>query len=197
MKTYDLALLTKELAESGILFFDLKTLRDILNIKNEDSFFDVIKRLRRSGVIKKIERNKYLLKGKLEFNDFALANFIYSPSYVSFESALNFHGILSQFPLEISSATTKNTKKKSVEGRHFFYCQIKKSLFWGYVKKDSYLMAVPEKALIDQFYLYTKGLKSFGVDEYDLSLINKRVLKKYLIRIPEIKNKLLKICGFL
>lgn len=187
MERYNLAILTKKIYNSGFLLFTLKTLRDILEIKKEGTMFSVVKKLLRAGVLMKIERNKYLLKGA-KVNDFALANFIYQPSYVSFETALNFYGILSQFPYEISSATTKKTVGKIFQGKAFIYTHIKKDLFWGYEKKEDFMIAFPEKALLDQLYLSAKGYKKINLDEYDLSQINISRLKEYLNKYPKTRQ---------
>jgi predicted transcriptional regulator of viral defense system len=104
MERYNLVAITKRIYDSRLSFFTIKTLKDILEVRKESSLFPVIKNLLRAGILVKIERDKYLLKGA-KVHDFALANFIYRPSYISFESALNFYGILSQFPYEVTSIT--------------------------------------------------------------------------------------------
>lgn len=187
MGTYDLGEITKKLYESKIVFFSGKTLKDILAIRGESSFFNLLNRLIRSGVLQKIERNKYSLKDN-EANDFALANFLYQPSYISFESALNFYGILSQFPREVTSATSKKTKTKAIQGKAFSFTHLNKALIWGYEKKDDFLIAFPEKALLDQLYLAGKGLKKINLDELDYNFINKRKLSVYLQDYPETRQ---------
>lgn len=187
MKSYDLASITKNLYNSSLVVFNLKTLKDILNIERESSLYDVIKRLIESRILQKIERNKYIIKDK-SADSFLIANLLYSPSYVSFESALNLHGVLSQFPYTITSATTKNTKEKTFNEKVYSYTHLQKSLYWGYEKKDNFLIADPEKALLDQLYLASKGLRGVSIDEYDLSRINKITLKKYLEKYPQTRQ---------
>jgi len=184
MGRYNLAIMTKKIYDSCFLFFTLKTLRDILDIRKESTMFSIVKKLLEAKVLIKIEKNKYLLKDA-KINDFALANFIYQPSYVSFESALNFYGILSQFPYEVSSATTKKTAEKVFQGKVFVYTHIKKDLFWGYEKKENFLIALPEKSLLDQLYLSAKGYKKTNLDEYDLERINISRLRDYLRKYPQ------------
>ena len=179
MERYNLVAATKRIYDSRLSFFTIKTLKDILEVRKESSLFPVIKRLLQVGLLVKIERDKYLLKGA-KVHDFALANFIYRPSYISFESALNFYGILSQFPYEVTSVSSKKTVKKTFESKVFVYNHIKMDLFWGYKKQDNFLIAFPEKALLDQLYLTAKGYKNISLDEYDLSRINALRLKKYL-----------------
>jgi len=187
METYNLATITKRIYESSLSFFSSKTLKDILEIKKEVTFFLTIKKLIKAGVLIRIEKNKYLLKNA-KFSDFALANFLYQPSYISFESALNFYGILSQFPYEISSATARKTTKKEFEDKVFTYTRIKRDLFWGYEKKGSFIIAFPEKALADQLYLSAKGYKRINLDEYDLEGISTLRLKKYLNKYPKTRQ---------
>ena len=199
METYNLAAITKRIYESGFSFLGLRTLKNVLEIKKKASLFLVIKKLIKTGILIKIERNKYLLKSA-KTSDFALANFLYQPSYVSFETALNFYGILSQFPYEISSATTRKTNKKKFEDKVFTYTRIKKDLFWGYEKKKGVIIALPEKALADQIYLSSKGYKRINLDEYDLERISTLKLKKYLNKYPktrQFKNILEKVKKYL
>ncbi len=187
MERYNLAILTKEIYNSNISLFDLKTLRDLLQVKKEATLFSIIKKLIKVGVLIKIERGKYLVKD-VEVNDFTLANFLYQPSYISFETALNFYGILSQFPYEISSVTPRKTFKKEFEKKVFTYSKIKKELFYGYENKNKFLIAFPEKALLDQLYLVSKGQKSIELEELNLEKINIDRVKKFLKGYPKTRQ---------
>lgn len=187
MERYNLAILTKKIYDSGFFFFNLKTLEDILDVKNKVTLFSIIKKLLKADILAKIERGKYTLKDA-KTNSFALANFLYQSSYISFESALNFYGILSQFPYEISNATTKKTCQKEFEGKVFTYTKIKNDLFWGYEKKENFLIALPEKALLDQLYLAAKGQKRINIDELDLEKISESRFKKFLAKYPKTRQ---------
>lgn len=187
MERYNLGLMTKRIYQSNLPLFTLKTLRDILDIENEATLFSAVKRLLEAGILKKMERNKYLLKD-FPISDFALANFLYQPSYISFETALNFYGILSQFPYEVSNATTRKTAKKEFEGKIFTYTKIKKELFWGYEKKENFLIAFPEKALLDQIYLAAKGQRGINFSEYNLENISLSKFRDYLTRYPKTRQ---------
>jgi len=187
MGMYNLATITKKIYDSNLKLFTIKTVRDILRIKKESTFFGIMRRLLKNEVLFRLERDKYLLKGA-KIHDFALANFIYQPSYVSFESALNFYGILSQFPYEILSGTPKKTIQKIIDEKPFVYIHIKRDLFWGYEEKDGFLIALPEKALLDQIYLASKGLRGLNLDENDLSLIEPQRFKDYLAKYPKTRQ---------
>ena len=195
MAIYNLAAITQKLHNSGMSLFTIKSLKDILNVKRESSLFNLLFRLAQSKVLTRLERGKYVLAGK-NISDFSMANFLYMPSYVSLESALNFYGILSQFPYETTSITPKKPKKKIIANKTFSYAHIKKSLFWGYEKKDGCLIALPEKALLDQIYLASKGLKSISLDEYNFSLINRTKTENYLKKYPQ-NSQFIRIINYL
>lgn len=182
MESFNSTILTKEIYNSGFEFFNLKTLRDILGIKKESTFYNAVKRLIKNEVLIKLEKNKYILKSA-ELSDLKLANLLYVPSYISFETALNIHGILPQFPYDTTSATTKKSTIKKINNKIFSYTHLQKTLFWGYYK-NNYLIAEPEKALLDLAYLSAKGFKSIDLEEYDLTTINKGKLKGYLDIYP-------------
>lgn len=182
-----MALMTKKIYDSGFQFFTLNTLRNVLEINKESTFFGIISRLVKNQVLEKVEKDKYLVAGT-KLNDFSLANLVYQPSYVSFESALNFYGILSQFPYEISSGTPKKTAKKLIKEKTFTYVHLQKSLFWGYEKKDNFLIALAEKALLDQLYLAAKGQKKVSLEEYDLSQIDQSRFQNFLKNYPRTRQ---------
>jgi predicted transcriptional regulator of viral defense system len=187
MERHNLATITQKIYNSGFVLFHAKTLKNILGIRKKSVLFSIIKKLIKAGILSRIEKNKYLLEKK-NVRDFILANFLYQPSYISFESALNFYGIISQFPYEISSATTKRPVEKQFQNKIFTYAHIQKNLSWGYEKKDNFIIASPEKALLDQLYLSSKGYKKINMDECDFTNINKSRLKKYLRQFPSTRQ---------
>ena len=86
-------------------------------------------------------------------------------AYVSFISAFHLHGIIEQIPQEITLASTVHTKKFHTKLGTFSIHRIPPSFFDGfdwYKGEGSFLIAEPEKALIDSLYLSTKKKKQFG-----------------------------------
>jgi hypothetical protein len=187
MERYNLALAAKKIYDSGICFFDIKSLNHILKIKKHSTFYFVLRQLISQKILIKIEKNKYLLENS-KINDFTLSNFLYSPSYISFESALNYYGILPQFSYEITASTTKKTKIKKFDDKIFSYFHIKKELFWGYQKINDFLIALPEKAVCDYLYFGAKGLKKINIDELNLKGLNKEKIKRFISRYPLTKQ---------
>ncbi|MDA1338245.1 MAG: hypothetical protein O2871_02685 [bacterium] len=130
-----------------------------LGIDNQRNLENLIKRLISENVLTILEKGKYYLTDKSP-STFEIAQFLYNPSYISFETALNYHGLLSQFPFEISSATTKKRTEKEIEGKVYTYSKMDKSLFTGYYLEKDYLIATKEKALFDEIYMISKSLRS-------------------------------------
>lgn len=184
MESYNLAAITKSLYDSPFSLFTTKSLRDLWGSAiRPASLFSLINRLETHNVLRRLERDKYALSGRV-VHDFLVANFLYEPSYVSLQTALNFQGVLPQFPYEIASITPKKSITKSVNGKVFRYVQIKNTLFWGYDLHEGILIAQPEKALLDLIYLKTKGLATVHMDDYNIESINKSRYYSYAKQFP-------------
>ncbi|NCN82806.1 MAG: hypothetical protein GW947_02455 [Candidatus Pacebacteria bacterium] len=156
METYNTAKIIKILQDSPYILITPRILKELTGINSESTLYRLLTDLVQNKILGKLERGKYVLSDD-RVNDFVTANILYSPSYISFETALNHHGILSQFPYETTSATPKKSRSKQIDGKLYSYVHIKKSLFWGYSKQDKYLIAEPEKALLDQLYICSKA----------------------------------------
>ena len=84
---------------------------------------------------------------------------IYSPSYISLHTALSIYGIIPEAVTQITCVTTNRTTSYSNSFGQFHYQTIKPELFFGYKQEavrrgGSYLVAEPEKAIVDLLYLY-------------------------------------------
>lgn len=184
METYNKASIIKKLQDSGYILITVRLLREMTGITSPATLYRLINNLVKSEILGKLERGKYYVNNH-SINDLTKANIFYSPSYISFESALNIHGILSQLAYEITSATLKKTKSKKVDNVLYTYTHLKKSLYWGYYKNGDILIAEPEKALLDQLYLHSKGFKGQSIDEYDLARLNLSKLWQYTKKFPQ------------
>lgn len=188
METSVSAVLVKQIYQSNLELFTTKTLRDMLGANvPQATFFSMLNRLTRQNILQKLERDKYLRVGG-HAHDFRIANFLYEPSYVSLEAALNFHGVLSQFPYEIASMTTRKPVTKTIDEKTYRYARIKKPLFWGYESVQGFLIAQPEKALLDLLYLMSKGLAIVHTDELDTSKLDRNRFDLYAKKFPPMKG---------
>jgi len=103
-------------------------------------------------------REKEKLRGE------GIAFLLCQPSYLSLESALAWYGFIPEIVYAYTSVTARITRTfENVCGR-FIYRHMKSELFWGYVEMKTdhgpYLMAEPEKALLDYFYLNLARIKN-------------------------------------
>jgi len=127
----------------------------------------MLKILEKKGLIFKITRGIWAETGNEKLSPYSIIPLllIKNRAYVSFISALHLHGIIEQIPQEISLASTVHTKRIYTKVGTFSIHCIPPSFFDGfdwYRGDGSFLIAEPEKALIDSLYLSTRKKKQFG-----------------------------------
>jgi predicted transcriptional regulator of viral defense system len=115
--------------------------------------------LERKGVVIRVKRNLYVVLPKVHHQEIScelIANHIYNPSYVSFESALAYYGLIPERVYSMRSVCTKLHKQYETPLGHFEYIKIPERYFSIGINQeiinDSYafLIASPEKALCDK-----------------------------------------------
>lgn len=163
--------------EKGLVLFSKEELKLLLNMTN-NATKALLQRYKKRGYIKNPKRNMYF------FSDnppplLELAYRMYQPSYVSFETALSTYGIIPEVVYVIVAATTKPTRTFNFEDTTFKYLKIKQQAFTGYIKKDNYFIAEPEKALVDYLYFVATEGKSLN-KRLDLSQLNKKKVMEYV-----------------
>lgn len=169
-------------------FFSLTDLRNISGIK-EASLKIKLHRLAKKELIIRLIKGYYTLPNRLDRLD-EIANLLYTPSYLSFESALSYFHIISQIPYTLTLATTRRSKNMKLADKEVEYRQLKKDLYFGFIKQGNLFIAEPEKALLDQLYLVSRGLATLSLDELDLSMIDKQKLLKMSKIFPAPTQKL-------
>ncbi len=111
--------------------------------------------------------------------------------YISFLTALHFHGLLSQIPKTIQIATTGHSRTLNSPVAYFEFIQIKpelmqQDLIWSETQLP-YLLATAEKALLDVLYISTRKNRRFiRIPELTLTsdLISKRTFRKLFKQLP-------------
>lgn len=104
---------------------------------------------------------------------------IYKPSYLSLESALYRHGILSQAPYPLTCVTTRLPREFRTSFGVVQYRQIKKGYFFGFTKENGYFLAEPEKALVDFLYLNRRMDTRGMIREFRLERMRLKRLRAY------------------
>lgn len=169
--------------EKGISLFTTEDIRKIFEIKSENTLKQLLKRLRKEKIVKRLIRNKYLYSlNEGVVTEFQIANFLVSPSYVSLESALSFYDFIDQFPYRISSISIKKAREIKVDQKVFVYSKIKKEYFKDFILLDNFLIAEKKKALFDYLYFIYKGLRPLNILD-DLKIhLKKGEVKKYILK---------------
>lgn len=110
----------------------------------------------KKGYIRKIVKGYYLFS-ETDVDESmlsAIANKIYKPSYISFETALSHHRLIPESIYMITSAATRRTYLFETPVARFSYRTVKPALFFGYsILPGGIKMAFMEKAILDYFYV--------------------------------------------
>jgi predicted transcriptional regulator of viral defense system len=110
----------------------------------------------KKGYIQKILKGHYIFTDKTVDENmlYRIANKIYKPSYVSFESAMSHYHLIPESIYVITSASTRRTYRFETPLARFSYRALKPPLFFGYsLLPGSIKIAFMEKAILDYFYL--------------------------------------------
>lgn len=119
----------------------------------------------KAGRLLQLRRGMYLFAEpyrKTPVHPSYLASLLYRPSYISLEYALAYYGLIPEGVPKIISVTTRRPSEFFTPMGVFTYRHIKRELFWGYQPLDwngqIAFYALPEKALLDTFYLRSHPL---------------------------------------
>ncbi len=139
----------------------------------------------RKGMLVKLRQGWYAFPELLQRPDFSryVACRIYRPSYISLHTALSMYGMIPEAVTSITSISTLKTARFENRFGQYSYQNVKPELFFGYkpvelpintalinAPKLTWLLAQPEKALLDLLYLYPfydndTELEQFRLDE--------------------------------
>ena len=167
-----------------------------LNIKYKEysNIYQKINNECKKGILVKIKRGLY--SDDLYNDKEVIANICYNPSYISFEYALSYYGVIPEFVSTFTSATfgKKNNKIYHMKDSTFDYRSVPDEVFpMGILimknsKDISYKIASKEKALCDLLYSKypvrsIKDLKillfeDMRIDENELLKMNVEFIKE-------------------
>lgn len=128
-----------------------------------------VSRLLRGNVITRVKKGLYAFSDPYRRSPLCrelFANLIYGPSYVSLEYALQFHGLIPEGVLTVTSVTTGRPRSFSTPIGVFSYRQIPAAAFSPGMDRmeledgRAFLIATPEKALADKVALDRSSVRS-------------------------------------
>ena len=167
-----------------------------LNIKYKEysNIYQKINNECKKGILVKIKRGLY--SDDLYNDKEVIANICYNPSYISFEYALSYYGVIPEVVSTFTSATfgKKNNKIYHMKDSTFDYRSVPDEVFpMGILimknsKDISYKIASKEKALCDLLYskypvrsikdLKTLLFEDMRIDENELLKMNVEIIKE-------------------
>lgn len=168
-------------------FFTVSDMEKVIGLPRK-SLLVTLSRLVAKKMLIRVKRGVYQV-GLSEIDVKKIANQLYYPSYLSFETALSFYGIISQIPYTQTFATLKKSKKMILWNTEVEFTKLKEELFFGYKLENNIYIAELEKAFLDELYLVSRGKRSINIEELDLRNINKAKLFEYAKRFPSYINK--------
>lgn len=141
-----------EVVDFDKIFLELKEEKSRQEIRN------LISKLSKNGWLVRIKQGLYYIsslesRGNVALSVFAIAYLLENQSYVSFEGALQYHGMFDQHLKTIISLTLKERKQKEVQGAQYVFIHTKEGNFTGWETKwehsNKMQIATAEKALLD------------------------------------------------
>lgn len=153
------------------------------------------------GKLQRLRREKYLLSNPYrQFipSSYYISNYLYRPSYVSLTTALQFYGLIPEAVAMIQAVTPRHGNEWITSLGTFQYRSIKQNRFWGYREEiltdlpaqNQFLVAEPEKAILDVFYLRHGQWSQTRLQEMrfqSLETLNINKLKRYAHRFESSK----------
>ena len=173
----------RKLESLGKTYFTIWELEKIYSNK-KSSLKNLLSRWSKDEIIFPLGSGYYCFNlEKLDYLNHA-CNLV-KPSYVSFEYALNYHGLTEQISQVITLATIKRHKFVYSGSYVYEYTKIKKEFFFGYEKIDRYYIALPEKALLDTVYLLSRNKRLVDLSSINTRKIDKERLYKFARKFPK------------
>jgi predicted transcriptional regulator of viral defense system len=161
-------------------FFTLDELAFALDLKPESAAV-LCNRYVKKGLLTRLKRGLYSRTetlgnlGQVEL--FHIANILQVPSYISLTTALAYYGMTTQVQRNFfESICIKRTKTFDRGGLTFQYIKISPRLYGGFKRDKGVFIALPEKAILDSFYLASMGRYPLDVSSLDLMKLDEQSL---------------------
>ncbi|MBS3056382.1 MAG: hypothetical protein J4473_03030 [Candidatus Aenigmarchaeota archaeon] len=141
--------------ENGIMVFGVEELRRISGW-NRVKIHNTLNSMREKNIITRIKRNKYVITEDVQKNIYKISTSVFSPSYISFWTALSFYNFTEQHVKAIQVVSTRQYKNIKINGFLLEPSKFRPEKFYGYHVIEGVIIAEKEKALIDSFFMMEK-----------------------------------------
>ncbi len=165
--------------------FSFADLWHLIGLQSSDRVSKIVKRLIKEGLLYKIRRDTYIVKGKEDPDLWVLASRLKKDGYVSMDSVLSQNGLIGTVPIRsVSFIYSGNTQKIETPFGQIRYFKSKKDRFFGTnTIKNGVVVADNEKAYLDMLYYHVRGARFVAdpLQDVDLWKLDSSKIKKYLL----------------
>ncbi len=209
MKRISLTTSESEILESALIQYgNVVTFDQLSNFFDEDRRYTRIRinKLVKQGWLKRVKKGVFVIsdlssRGSLSISHKAIVNLLVQEAYISFETALQHHGLYDQLLASINSVSLKQYKSTTIDNTIFNFIKTQQRYFYGWEIEDidgqSVKIAHIEKALIDllQFHRsrYSTDLVLEKLSEFKSDISHRR-LTEYALKANLTSRRIL---GFL
>src|SRR5437588_9453547 len=157
---------------------------------------NALSRYESHGLVERVSTKIYINHFNQQFSVRDLVNVLRLRSYASLESTLAEWGVISQSPSLLTCVTPGYPQSFRTRSVNTVYRKVSEELYWGYEEKatryNKYLVAEPEKALLDWIYLNRQEGLSTPLDELQLQFLTPAKLRDYALRFPRTVSETVK-----
>ena len=147
-------------------YFTLEGFRQLANFNRKDDQYSrkILSRWQKSGEILRLAKGLYMTRDfymihRMDHGFYSMVSaIIRPPSYISLESILQRHGVLTEATYPVTAVSSRHTRVFENKIGTFSYRSINRSLYKGFAIFEYYgarfAEASPAKALFDYLYYY-------------------------------------------
>lgn len=175
-----------EIEKYNKLILSIADISKLLSISKESAYVTA-NRYVKQGFLIRLKRDFYITVSKFnllsEEQLFEAANILQTPSYISLGTALSYYDIATQQQrYYIESAALKRSLSFKIGRVNFNFTKFKKEYYCGFIQKENFFIALPEKALADIVYLTSINKYSYDFTSIEFKKVNKKRVSDFLVR---------------
>lgn len=208
------ALALTRLAAQNETIITVRDIEEAIDVPYDEAK-KVAHNLVRKKWLDRLKRGTYLIvpldageEGEYTAHEFVIASHLADPMYITYWSALNYHGVTEQVPLTVYAATTERVPTREIHDITYRFVTLTESKFFGFdavaVGSHTVNMASIEKAIADcadhpehcggiaelaKAFINADGLDAWRLADYLLTMDNGAAIKRitYLADLYDIE----------
>lgn len=151
-------LLEALITNHGLVVTTGQILERLKKDKSRQEGYNLMTKLAKAGWLVRIRQGVYYIanlesRGTVGLSVITIAQLIQEDSYISFEAALQYHGMFDQHLRAVYSITLKKTKNITIQNTDFHFIRTNRKMYYGFekdwVEGRPIKVATAEKAILD------------------------------------------------